>query len=347
MLGEPLSMLVPQVVGFRLTGALPRGRDGDRPRADRDRAAAQDRRRRQVRRVLRRRARRRSPLADRATLGNMSPEYGATCGFFPVDERDARLPAADGPQRRAGRARRGVLQGEPALARAGATTRRTRRSSSSTSATSSRRSPGRGGRRTACRSRNAKEAFLEALGTFGVDLRERDVRQEVAETFPASDPPTEQGRRRATAPSRRRRSTATLGAASAVAGRRRGVRARARLGRDRRDHVVHEHVEPAGDDRRRPAREEGGRARPRAAAVGEVVARPRLAGRHRLLRARRPRHATSTSSASTRSATAARPASATRARCPSEISPRSPRATSSPAPCSPATATSRRASTPR
>ena len=85
MLGEALSMLVPQVVGFRLTGALPEG------------ATATDL-------VLTVTEILRSTgvvgkfveyfgpglgslsLADRATIGNMSPEYGATCGFFPVDD---------------------------------------------------------------------------------------------------------------------------------------------------------------------------------------------------------------------------------------------------------------------
>ena len=57
MLGQPSSMLIPQVVGFRLTGAMPKGDDGDRPGADHHRDPAQARRRRQVRRVLRRRAR--------------------------------------------------------------------------------------------------------------------------------------------------------------------------------------------------------------------------------------------------------------------------------------------------
>ena len=37
------------------------------------------------------------PLADRATIANMAPEYGATCGFFPVDQVDARLPALHRP----------------------------------------------------------------------------------------------------------------------------------------------------------------------------------------------------------------------------------------------------------
>ena len=48
-----------------------------------------DRRRREVRRVLRR-GPAGLPLADRATIGNMSPEYGATCGFFPVDDETLR-----------------------------------------------------------------------------------------------------------------------------------------------------------------------------------------------------------------------------------------------------------------
>ncbi len=56
MLGQPMSMLIPQVIGFKLDWRAARGRDRNRPRADRDRDAAQARRRRQVRRVLRRRS---------------------------------------------------------------------------------------------------------------------------------------------------------------------------------------------------------------------------------------------------------------------------------------------------
>ena len=39
-------------------------------------------------------------LADRATIANMAPEYGATIGFFPIDDQDARLSADDQPSRR-------------------------------------------------------------------------------------------------------------------------------------------------------------------------------------------------------------------------------------------------------
>ena len=84
MLGQPSSMLIPQVVGFRLTGKLPEG------------ATATDL-------VLTVTQMLRSlgvvgkfveffgeglaalPLADRATIANMAPEYGATCGIFPID----------------------------------------------------------------------------------------------------------------------------------------------------------------------------------------------------------------------------------------------------------------------
>src|SRR5438477_12513539 len=89
MLGEALSMLVPQVVGFRLTGRLPEGSTAT------DLVLT-------VTQILRRtgvvgklveyfgEGLERLPIADRATIGNMSPEYGATCGFFPVDDETLR-----------------------------------------------------------------------------------------------------------------------------------------------------------------------------------------------------------------------------------------------------------------
>src|SRR3954469_18785249 len=85
LLGEPLSMLVPQVVGFRLGGRLPEGATAT------DLVLT-------VTELLRKTGvvgkfveyfgpgLAGLALADRATIGNMSPEYGATCGFFPVDD---------------------------------------------------------------------------------------------------------------------------------------------------------------------------------------------------------------------------------------------------------------------
>ena len=85
MLGQPVSMLIPEVVGFRMTGKLNEGVTAT------DLVLT-------VTQMLREKGvvgkfvefygpgLDNLPLADRATISNMSPEYGATCGFFPVDE---------------------------------------------------------------------------------------------------------------------------------------------------------------------------------------------------------------------------------------------------------------------
>ena len=129
-----------------------RGRDRDRPRADRHREAARARRRRPVRRVLRRRASRNLPLADRATIGNMSPEFGSTCAIFPIDAETLRYLEFSGrsPEHVERVETYARAQGlwHDARRRGG---RPTPRRSSSTSARSSRRSPARSARRTASR----------------------------------------------------------------------------------------------------------------------------------------------------------------------------------------------------
>jgi aconitate hydratase len=89
MLGQPMSMLIPQVVGFKLTGELPEG------------ATATD-----LVLTVTEMLRRKGvvgkfvefygagvgnlPLADRATIGNMSPEFGSTCAIFPIDAETLR-----------------------------------------------------------------------------------------------------------------------------------------------------------------------------------------------------------------------------------------------------------------
>ena len=100
MLGQPMYMLIPEVVGVELTGRAARGRDGDRPRAARDGAAARPRRRRASSSSSTAPALDDMPLANRATIANMAPEYGATIGLLPGRRADARLPRAE-------RARRG------------------------------------------------------------------------------------------------------------------------------------------------------------------------------------------------------------------------------------------------
>ncbi len=89
MLGQPISMLIPEVVGFELTGAMLEGTTGT------DLVL-------KVVELLRARGvvgkfvefygegLDHLPLADRATIANMAPEYGATCGFFPIDDETLR-----------------------------------------------------------------------------------------------------------------------------------------------------------------------------------------------------------------------------------------------------------------
>ncbi|HXH96036.1 MAG TPA: aconitate hydratase AcnA [Gaiellaceae bacterium] len=188
MLGEALSMLVPQVVGFKLTGALREGATAT------DLVLT-------VTEILRRTGvvgkfvEYFGPgvgslaLADRATLGNMSPEYGATCGFFPVDEVTlAYLRLTGRSEERVALVEAYCKENllwhdpddhptysqvveldlgevEPSLA---------------------------GPRRPQDRVplAGAKEAFIEALETFGVDYGNGTYDKEVADTFPASDPTT-------------------------------------------------------------------------------------------------------------------------------------------------------------
>ena len=85
MLGQPIAMLIPDVIGFRLTGRLPEGATAT------DLVLT-------VTQMLRKKGvvgkfvefygpgLQEMSLADRATIANMAPEYGATCGFFPVDQ---------------------------------------------------------------------------------------------------------------------------------------------------------------------------------------------------------------------------------------------------------------------
>jgi aconitate hydratase len=89
MLGQPMSMLIPQVIGFQLTGELPEGATAT------DLVLT-------VTEMLRKHGvvgkfvefygagLANLPLADRATIGNMSPEFGSTCAIFPIDAETLR-----------------------------------------------------------------------------------------------------------------------------------------------------------------------------------------------------------------------------------------------------------------
>ena len=95
MLGQPISMLIPEVVGFKLTGSMVEGTTGT------DLVL-------KIVEMLRAKGvvgkfvefygdgLDRLPLADRATIANMAPEYGATCGFFPIDNETLRYMRTTG-----------------------------------------------------------------------------------------------------------------------------------------------------------------------------------------------------------------------------------------------------------
>jgi aconitate hydratase len=193
MLGQPISMLLPQVVGFKLSGELPEG------------ATATDlvltvTEMLRERGVVSKFVEFFGPglptlgLADRATLGNMSPEFGSTCAIFPVDAETLRyldltgrptetIELVDAYAREQGMfhdestpdpvfsdlLELDLGDVEPSLA-----------------------GPKRPQDRVPLA--QAKEAFLEAMGEFDPDAAEQmgNGRDEaIEESFPASDPPAE------------------------------------------------------------------------------------------------------------------------------------------------------------
>jgi aconitate hydratase len=187
MLGEAVSMLIPEVVGFKLTGSMPEG------------ATATDL-------VLTVTQLLRAagvvgkfveyfghglvglPLADRATIGNMSPEYGATCGFFPVDDETLkylRLTGRDEERLALVEAycKENALWHDPDHAPEYSQVVELDLTSVEPSLAGPRRPQDR------VPLRDAKRLFLDSLETFGVDYgNEHD--EAVSESFPASDPPS-------------------------------------------------------------------------------------------------------------------------------------------------------------
>ena len=269
----------------------------------------------------------------------MAPEYGATCGFFPVDDETLRYLRLTGRAERARRARRGLLQGEHALARArrgsptllaGRRARPRRRSS--------RASPARAARRTACRcSGEAPSQGWQLRRRFGSSPTRRSPKLPGQRPAPSRRParaPTApaHGRRRPAVP-RADGETVELGHGAVVIAAitsctntsnpqvmiGAGLLAKKAVERGlRRKPWVKTSLAP-GSQRRRPTTYESAGLTPYLEAARLPPRRLRLHDLHRQLRA------------------AAR----------AGLARRSPRTSSSPAPCSRATATSRRASTPR
>ena len=230
MLGQPVSMLIPEVVGFRLTGALPEGGNGHGPRADRDADAAGAGCGGQVRGVFFGPGLSQLPLPTRATIANMAPEYGATVGFFPVDAETLSYLRFTGRDEEQWRWSRRTARSRASSARTARPTPASRRCWSWTWARWSRRWRDRAPPQDRVLLRESKDAWQGALADLAGD-----------------------GCRRA----------AGGGGAERVV-----VRGGARLGRDRRHHELHQHIEPGGAGGGGSAGEGGRGARSAAEAVG-------------------------------------------------------------------------------
>ena len=168
MLGQPSSMLIPQVLGVRLTGALPKGATAT------DLVLT-------ITELLRKQGvvgkfveffgegLKHLTIADRATLGNMCPEYGATVAIFPIDEMTLdylRLTGRDESQRAAGRGVR--ARAGPVPRRRRARRRLFRHGRARARRRSSRASPGPKRPQDRVSLKNAKAAFQVALPTMQV-----------------------------------------------------------------------------------------------------------------------------------------------------------------------------------
>jgi aconitate hydratase len=190
MLGEKLSMLVPQVVGMRLTGALPQGATA----TDLVLTVTETLRKAGVVGKFVEYFGEGVPslaLADRATLGNMSPEYGATCGFFPVDDVTLQYMRLTGrsEERLAlveAYCKENMLWHLPEEHPTYSQVVELDLSQIVPSLAGPRRPQDR------VSLSEAKESFIAALDTFGVPYTNGSHDRALADTFPASDPTQEQ-----------------------------------------------------------------------------------------------------------------------------------------------------------
>ena len=311
MLGQPVTMLIPHVIGFKLIGSLPAGTTAT------DLVLT-------VTEMLRKKGvvdkfveffgdgLASLPLADRATIGNMSPEFGSTCAIFPIDEETLRYLELTGRS-----------ADHISMVKAYAQHQGMWRENGQPQA-------------------DYTDVLELDLGTVEPSLAGPKRPQDRVPLRTAKQ--TYQSAHKKMAEERAAKNPSARGVGSRDL-RRQDVRGRGRRRADRSDHELHEHVQPGGADRRWPARAQCAQARPDCEALGQDQPRAGLARRHRLSRQGRAQRAISKLSASIPSATAARRASATPVRCGRKSPKPCAPATSSPARCSPATATSKAACT--
>ncbi len=252
MLGQPSSMLIPQVVGFELTGKLPEGATAT------DLVLT-------VTQMLRKlgvvgkfvefygEGLQHLPLADRATIGNMAPEYGATCGIFPVDAESLNY------LRLSGRSEDHIALVE-AYAKAQGLWHDASSPHAQYSATlhldmgevkPSLAGPKRPQDRVLLS--DMQKNYRDSLAPFA-EAREKKRASDARPGRSAG----QRGRRR------HRRRRARVGQR---AGRQqwRGLGAEGRRGGDRRDHLLHQHLQSGGDAGRRSARPQRGGQGPQSA----------------------------------------------------------------------------------
>ena len=282
MLGQPVSMLIPEVDRLQAHRQAARGHDRDRPRAHRHPDAAQEGRGRQVRGILRSRPHRhdgRRPRHHRQHGARIRRHLRLLPDRYPRPSIISRPRAAPTSASRWSRPM-------PRRRACGARPRRPIRSSptpsSSISTTWCRRWPARSVRRTASRSTSPSPNSTTRHGQ-GIP----------------------QGRRARTSACKVEGANFDLGHGDVVIA---AITSCTNTSN------------PERDDRRGPSRPQRGRQGPEVQAVGEDLARAGLADRRGIFPARPACRATSTRSASTSSASAAPPASAIRARCPENVS---------------------------
>jgi aconitate hydratase len=187
MLGQPVSMLIPRVVGFKLTGEMPEGSTAT------DLVLT-------ITEMLRKHGVvgkfvefygpgvAAVPLANRATIGNMSPEYGSTCAIFPIDEETLRYLRFTGRKDEhvalvEAYAKENDLWHDPAVEPAFTETLELDLSTIEPSLAGPKRPQDR------VPLKDAKRMFRESLSSYADGDSVRDsVDESVSESFPASDP---------------------------------------------------------------------------------------------------------------------------------------------------------------